>query len=91
MKTHLVIVNVLKTNTNMANTIEVTGCGDCPMIAKYVDFIYDEASYYYCQHPSCMGKESNRYLNLVDVFYFCPLKQSSITITLKTKENDKTN
>lgn len=60
-------------------TIEVNGCGDCPLYTKL-----SQHDYQYCSYPD---KQQSCQMH-VDMFATCPLKKSSITI--KLKQNDTT-
>jgi len=63
----------------MENKIEVTGCHVCPM-----SFL-NESRDWHCGHPQINDECLTRFG--VKILPNCPLKQSSITITLKTKNN----
>lgn len=58
-------------------TIEVKGCGSCPLYTKL-----SQHDYQYCAYPN----EQQSCQMHVDMFANCPLKKSSITI--KLKQND---
>jgi len=67
----------------MANTIEVTDCGDC-FFAETI--LSDRGIYHKCFAKFKLSKPYIS-IDLERLNQNCPLKQSSITITLKTKEN----
>jgi len=54
--------------------VEVTGCVDCPMYTKLVQYDYQ-----YCAYPN---KQQSCQMH-VDMFANCPLKKASITLQLK--------
>lgn len=58
----------------MTNTIEVTGCGDCPMWQRNTQL-------YTCNHPK-------RDDYGIDPFDTCPLKTNSIIIKLNDNERE---
>jgi len=64
------------------NTIEVTGCDDCPLSNLYPH------NCAMCVHPN---RKRNKIMLIKSLFRTCPLKQSPITITLKTKNNGFSN
>ena len=63
----------------MTNTIEVTGCKECPF--EY----YALSNTRYCVHPEINA--DGVIIGKKEILPECPLKQSSILIALKTKDN----
>ena len=73
----------------MENTIEVTGCVDCPMyyskhpVNSFLEIVGEEWNY--CNHPDkTKGRSGTKY----ELNKQCPLKNSPVTI--KLKDNDRT-
>lgn len=58
--------------------VEVDGCDVCPM--RYMDKDGNEG----CNHPNTIFKDEVYWVNR-HLFKQCPLKQKSITVSLKTK------
>jgi hypothetical protein len=65
------------TATLPTEVVEVTGCADCPMYTKLVQYDYQ-----YCAYPN---KQQSCQMH-VDMFANCPLKKASLTIKLKQNE-----
>lgn len=66
-----------KPAADTTNTIEITGCKGCPLYT-----IVESHGFQYCSYPdrkrSCIAR--------VNMFEYCPIKEKSLTIKLKTDE-----
>ncbi len=69
--------------------IEVTNCGNCPLLNEQYDDFWIYFSYK-CNHPKIDSSINKIHEGKVDIVPdFCPLKQQSITIKLKDEQAGK--
>lgn len=66
---------------NSNQSIEVTGCEDCPLVNKLTG---SSEWFWYCGHPGEKG-DTDLIVGVTDpeTPNWCPLKKSSLTISIK--------